>query len=95
VTETEIASQGLLGNARSISATTRISADEANRFNVLDEPTSLQAQALIGAGGRLHCPLQFDITPATDERPYFRLLQMAHLPELWRSEAGGLLGSAA
>jgi hypothetical protein len=62
-----------------------ISADEVNRFNVLDEPYFFAgARALIGSErDAFIARYKFDITPATDERPYFfDFFKWRTLPEL-------------
>jgi len=67
-------------------------AGEANRHHVL-----ARAEAFIGAGELLspRAPAyrdayKFDITPATDDRPYFaNFFRWATLPELWRLRAQG------
>ena len=60
-------------------------ADEANRFNVLDEPYFFAgATALIGTGrDGFMARYKFDIAPSTDERPYFfDFFKWRTLPEL-------------
>jgi len=62
-----------------------ISADEANRFNILDEPYFFAgATALIGTGrDAFVARYKFDIAPSTDERPYFfDFLKWRTFPEL-------------
>jgi hypothetical protein len=70
-----------------------ISADEVNRFNVLDEPYFFAgARALIGSErDAFIARYKFDITPATDERPYFfDFFKWRTLPELMAiRKAGG------
>jgi spermidine synthase len=74
-----------------------ISADEANRFNVLDEPYFFAgATALIGPGrDAFMAQYKFDIAPSTDDRPYFfDFFKWRTLPELValrRSGGAGLL----
>ena len=74
-----------------------ISAEEANRFNVLNEPYFfLGAKALIGAErDDFIARYKFDIMPATDERPYFfDFFKWRTLPELMairRTGGAGLL----
>jgi len=75
----------------------QISAEEANRYNVLDEPYFFSgAKALIGAERESFVSrYKFDIAPVTDDRPYFfNFLKWRHLPELLsiqRSGGAGLL----
>jgi spermidine synthase len=95
VTDTESANAKAFSSERSFDLCyyPRISADEANRFNVLDEPYFFTgAMALIGTGrddfiGRY----KFDIAPSTDERPYFfDFFKWRTLPELVAiARAGG------
>jgi SAM-dependent methyltransferase len=62
-----------------------IGADEANRFNVLDEPYFFAgAMALIGTGrDTFIARYKFDIAPSTDEQPYFfDFVKWRTLPEL-------------
>lgn len=62
-----------------------IRAEEANRFNVLDEAYFFAgAKALIGTErDAFIARYKFDIAPATDERPYFfDFLKWSTLPEL-------------
>ena len=99
VTETEIAKAKAFSKQRSFDLCyyPGISADEVNRFNVLDEPYFFAgATALIGAGrDAFIARYKFDITPATDERPYFfDFLKWRTLPELMairRAGGAGLL----
>ena len=61
-------------------------ADEANRFNVLDQPYFYQgAQALSGPHRQEFLDqYKFSLAPATDERPYFfDFFKWQALPELW------------
>lgn len=60
---------------------------EANRFHVLDQPLYYDAaQALLGADRVVFSERYlFDITPASDDRPYFfRSLRWTSLREFWR-----------
>jgi hypothetical protein len=99
VTETEIAKAKAFSAERSFDLCyyPGISADEANRFNVLDEPYFFAgAKALIGAErDDFIARYKFDITPATDERPYFfDFFKWRTLPELMairRAGGAGLL----
>jgi spermidine synthase len=62
-----------------------IRADEANRFNILDEPYFFAgAMALIGIRrDAFIARYKFDIAPSTDEQPYFfDFLKWRTLPEL-------------
>jgi hypothetical protein len=74
-----------------------IGADEANRFNVLDEPYFFAgATALIGTGrDAFMARYKFDIAPSTDEQPYFfDFFKWRTLPELVairRAGGAGLL----
>ena len=71
-----------------------IDAAEANRYNQLPEPWYFSgAQALLGPEREaFEDGYKFDITPATDDRPYFsRFLKIHTLPELLAlKERGGL-----
>jgi len=99
VTETEIAKAKAFSDKRSFDLCyyPGISADEANRFNVLDEPYFFAgATALVGAErDAFIARYKFDITPATDERPYFfDFFKWRTLPELMairRAGGAGLL----
>jgi spermidine synthase len=99
VTETEIAKAKAFSKERSFDLCyyPGISADEANRFNVLEEPYFfVGATALIGAErDAFIARYKFDITPATDERPYFfDFFKWRTLPELIairRAGGAGLL----
>jgi spermidine synthase len=99
VTATEIAKAKAFSAERSFDLCyyPGISADEANRFNVLDEPYFFAgAKALIGAErDAFIARYKFDITPATDERPYFfDFFKWRTLPELMairRAGGAGLL----
>jgi SAM-dependent methyltransferase len=99
VTETEIAGAKAFSEERSFDLCyyPGISANEANRFNVLDEPYFFAgANALIGAERDVFIArYKFDITPATDERPYFfDFFRWRTLPELMairRAGGAGLL----
>jgi hypothetical protein len=99
VTETEIAKAKAFSKERSFDLCyyPGISPDEVNRFNVLDEPYFFAgANALIGAErDTFIARYKFDITPATDERPYFfDFFKWRTLPELMairRAGGAGLL----
>ena len=68
--------------------------EEANRFNILDAPHFFEAtQALAGEGAEdFIARYKFDISPTTDERPYFfDFLKWHTLPELLRLPGAGLL----
>ena len=99
VTETEIAKAKAFSEERSFDLCyyPGISPDEVNRFNVLDQPYFFAgAKALIGAErDTFIARYKFDITPATDERPYFfDFLKWRTLPELMairRAGGAGLL----
>jgi spermidine synthase len=99
VTETEIAKAKAFSEERSFDLCyyPGISADDANRFNVLDEPYFFSgAKALIGAErDDFIARYKFDIRPATDERPYFfNFFKWRTLPELMairRAGGAGLL----
>jgi len=72
-----------------------IRADEANRFNVLDEPYFFAgATALIGAErDAFIARYKFDIAPPTDEQPYFfDFLKWGTLPELLAIRSAGGAG---
>jgi hypothetical protein len=74
-----------------------ISADEANRLNVLDEPYFFAgATALIGTGrDAFMARYKFDIAPSMDERPYFfdffKWRTMPELVAIRRAGGAGLL----
>ncbi len=99
VTETEIARAKTFSEERSFDLCyyPGISAEGVNRFNILDEPYFFAgAKALIGAERETFLArYKFDITPATDERPYFfDFLKWRTLPELMavrRAGGAGLL----
>ncbi len=99
VTESEIAKAKAFSKERSFDLCyyPGIRADEANRFNVLDEPYFFAgATALIGTEREAFIGrYKFDITPATDERPYFfDFFKWRTLPELMairRAGGAGLL----
>ncbi len=100
ITEAEIARARGFAQARSFDLCyhPRISADEANRYNILETPYFFAGtKALIGAGrDSFMSRYKFDIAPVTDEKPYFfNFLKWRHLPELLslqRSGGAGLLG---
>jgi spermidine synthase len=98
VTETEITKAKAFSKERSFDLCyyPGIDAAEANRFNVLEEPYFFAgATALIGAErDAFLARYKFDITPATDERPYFfDFFKWRTLPELMaiRRAGAGLL----
>ena len=99
VTQSEIAQAKAFAEERSFDLCyyPGISAEEANRFNVLDEPYFFAgAKALIGAERKAFLDrYKFDIAPTTDERPYFfDFLKWRTLPELIairRAGGAGLL----
>jgi spermidine synthase len=70
-------------------------ADEANRYNVLQEPYFFEAaQGLIDDPAGFLERYKFDLSPATDDRPYFfDFFKWAALPELWTvsAQSGGAL----
>jgi spermidine synthase len=72
-----------------------IRAEEANRYNVLQEPYFFEAaQRLIADPVGFLESYKFDLTPATDDRPYFfDFFKWAALPELWAvsAQSGGAL----
>jgi spermidine synthase len=72
-----------------------IGADEANRYNLLQEPYFFEAaQRLIDDPAGFVEQYKFDLTPATDDRPYFfDFFKWAALPELWAvsAQSGGAL----
>jgi spermidine synthase len=72
-----------------------IRAEEANRYNVLQEPYFFEAaQRLIEDPAGFLERYKFDLTPATDDRPYFfDFFKWAALPELWAvsAQSGGAL----
>ncbi|MPZ31741.1 MAG: SAM-dependent methyltransferase [Rhodospirillales bacterium] len=99
VTGTEIAKARAFSAERSFDLCyyPGISADEANRFNILDEPYFFAGTtALIGTGrDAFMARYKFDIAPSTDEQPYFfDFLKWRTLPELVairRAGGAGLL----
>jgi spermidine synthase len=87
VTETEIAKARAFSRQRSfdLGYFPGISAEDVNRFNVLDEPYFFAgAIALIGNEREAFLAnYKFNIAPATDERPYFfDFFKWRTLPEL-------------
>ena len=70
-------------------------ADEANRYNLLQEPYFYEAaQRLIEDPAAFLGQYKFDLTPATDDRPYFfDFFKWQALPELWAvsAQSGGAL----
>ncbi|HEX6112366.1 MAG TPA: hypothetical protein VFZ10_08665 [Geminicoccaceae bacterium] len=72
-----------------------MSANEANRYNLLQEPYFYEAtQALIQNPESFLEQYKFDLTPATDDRPYFfDFFKWRALPELWAvsAQSGGAL----
>jgi hypothetical protein len=99
VGDTEIAKARAFSDERSFDLCyyPGISADDANRFNVLDEPYFFAgATALIGTGrDAFMARYKFDIAPSTDEQPYFfDFFKWRTLPELVairRAGGAGLL----
>ena len=70
-------------------------AAEANRFNLLDQPYLYEgAVAILGPDREdFFQRYKFDVTPSTDDRPYFfRFFKWRTLPELLALEAGSGLG---
>jgi spermidine synthase len=72
-----------------------ITADEANRYNLLQEPYFYEAaQGLIADPAAFLEQYKFDLAPATDDRPYFfDFFKWRALPELWAvsAQSGGAL----
>jgi len=69
-----------------------IAAEEANRYNLLDQPYFFDAAtALLGPdAGDFIARYKFDIAPATDDRPFFYdFFRWRSLPELWRLRTQG------
>ncbi|MGD8681768.1 MAG: hypothetical protein PVJ33_15465 [Lysobacterales bacterium] len=65
---------------------------EANRFNQLDRPWLHHGfRALLGPGWQAYLhDYKFDISPATDQQPYFfNFFKWRVLPELWSMRASG------
>ena len=94
VTEAEIVGARTFAEERSFDLDyyPGIDAGEVNRFNVLDQPYFYAgAMALIGAERDAFISrYKFDITPATDDRPYFfHFLKWRTLPELLRIRRAG------
>ncbi|MDQ2694458.1 MAG: SAM-dependent methyltransferase [Pseudomonadota bacterium] len=72
-----------------------ITADQANRYNVLEQPyLYAAAQAILGPQRQAFFQnYKFDVRPATDDRPYFfNFFKWRSLPELLALRAGGGLG---
>ncbi len=72
-----------------------MSAQEANRFTILDQPAFFQGtQALAGPSApQFLAQYKFDIAPATDNRPYFfDFFKWQALPELFELRARGGAG---
>ncbi len=71
-----------------------LSAPEANRFNVLRSNDFHEGIGALLSGARdgFAARYAFDLSPATDDRPYFhQTLRLATLPQLWSlREQGGL-----
>lgn len=68
---------------------------EANRWNRLAHPDFHRgAWQLLGPGGQaFQRQYKFDLTPVTDDRPYFsRFLKPATLKEIFSQRSGGALG---
>jgi spermidine synthase len=69
--------------------------EEANRYNILQEPYFYEAaQRLIDDPDAFLAQYKFDLTPATDDRPYFfDFFKWRALPELWAvsAQSGGAL----
>lgn len=69
-----------------------MAADEANRYNLLQQPYFYDA-AMALTGERAGAFLQrykYDLEPATDDRPYFfHFFKWPLLPELWRLRGQG------
>ncbi len=69
-----------------------IAAEEANRYNLLDQPYFFDAAtALLGPdAGDFIARYKFDIAPATDDRPFFYdFFRWRSLPELWSLRTQG------
>jgi spermidine synthase len=70
-------------------------ADEANRYNLLQEPYFYEAmQRLIADPDAFLEQYKFDLAPATDDRPYFfDFFKWQALPEIWAisAQSGGAL----
>ena len=69
-----------------------LQAGEANRFNLLREPYFFQgATALLGTAREDYAAdYKFDLTPATDDRPFFEhFFKWRILPEIWEKRAQG------
>lgn len=72
-----------------------MAADEANRFNLLERPYLYEgAMAILGSDReQFFQRYKFDVTPTTDDRPYFfHFFKWRVLPELLQLRAGGGLG---
>ncbi|MGH6918951.1 MAG: spermidine synthase, partial [Geminicoccaceae bacterium] len=72
-----------------------ITADQVNQYNLLQEPYFFEAaQGLIENPEEFLARYKFDLTPATDDRPYFfDFFRWRALPELWAvsAQSGGAL----
>jgi len=72
-----------------------IEADEANRYNLLQQPFFFEAaKGLIEDPEGFVARYKFDLRPATDDRPYFfDFFRWQALPELWTvsAQSGGAL----
>lgn len=69
--------------------------EEANRFNRLEQPYLYEgARAILGpARGQFFQRYKFEVTPTTDDRPYFfHFFKWRVFPELLALHAGGGLG---
>lgn len=72
-----------------------LTADEANRWNRLEEPFFYDAAtALLGPdSGDFLQRYKFDVSPVFDDRPYFsRMIKLGTLGELFRLRGSGALG---
>ncbi len=96
VSEADMARLRAFAEARSfdIAYAPGLAQEAANRFNVLDAAHFFEAtQALAGEGAEdFIARYKFDVSPTTDERPYFfDFLKWHTLPELLRLPGAGLL----
>jgi SAM-dependent methyltransferase len=95
-TETEIAAIRAFAEARSFDVEwlPGLAREESNRYNVLDQPYFYDGIAALAGSQRADfiARYKFDLTPPTDDRPYFfRFFRWQSLPEILSlKERGGL-----
>lgn len=95
-TETEIAAMRAFAEERSFDVEwlPGLAREESNRYNVLDQPYFYDGIAALAGSQRADfiARYKFDLTPPTDDRPYFfRFFRWQSLPEILSlKERGGL-----